>query len=99
MSAADKPAKPIWPHSTLEDVVRRVAASTIPLLLYPRRWVHRRVETLDFVDITRLRRRMSIDFTVPNRSGIPVVLRTGQSIAFVPIALLSKRVLRNFDVR
>jgi hypothetical protein len=61
--------------------------------------VHRRVDTVTFLDSNRVARRTSIDFTIPKRRFLPVEFRTGRSIAFIPLTLLSKRVLRNFDLR
>lgn len=88
----------VSPDRLLEPVLHRVAASVVPLLLEPRSWVHRRVESIDFLDAAIVRRRVSIDFSIPRRAHIPTRLATGQQIAFVPIALLGKKVLRNFDL-
>lgn len=69
------------------------------MLMQPRLWVNRRVETIEFIDVARLRRHISIDFTIPQRNRIPVTLQTGQALTFVPLSLLNKRTLRNFSVR
>ena len=56
-------------------------------------WVHRRVEVVEFVTDEVMRRRVSIDFTVPER--LPVV--AGRTV--VPLALMRKRPMTAFDLR
>jgi hypothetical protein len=58
-------------------------------------WVRRRVETIRFVDGTRARVGMSIDFAIPDLS--PFLVEEGATIA-VPLAMPRKVLLRNFDV-
>jgi lysophospholipase L1-like esterase len=55
-------------------------------------WVHRRVESIEFLDESTIRRRISVDFT-PGGS-----LPAGSSV-HAPIALLHKGVLTRFDLR
>lgn len=55
-------------------------------------WVHRRVETFEFPDADTIRRRMSVDFTLP-----PSSVDQHESIA-VPLTILKKGYLRNFDL-
>ncbi len=56
-------------------------------------WVHRRVETFEFPAADTVRRRMSVDFTLPEVDelavGVPVQ---------IPIMTLKKGNLRHFDV-
>jgi hypothetical protein len=59
-----------------------------------RRWVNRRVETFSFLDADTVRRRMSVDLTVP-RMGF---LLAGATV-FVPLMMREKRDLRHLDVR
>lgn len=58
------------------------------------KWVHRRVETFEFLDAETVRRRMSVDFTLPEHRAI----EEGETV-FVPLMIIEKRDLRNLDVR
>jgi hypothetical protein len=93
------PALPEWTWPEERDQAEMVdlAISTLPLLLDPQRWVHRRVEAFVLLDEARLRRRVSVDFTVPNTAYYQ--RQSGLRQAAVPLAQLRKRVLRNLDVR
>lgn len=55
------------------------------LLESPRRWVHRRVESVSFIDDSTVRRRVSIDLSVP------------KGLKLVPIATLTKDLLVDLD--
>lgn len=44
------------------------------LLLEPRKWMHRRVETVSFVDERSLQRRVSVDLTVPGKEVLGPLL-------------------------
>ncbi len=68
------------------------------MLLQPSTWIHRRVETLVFIDDARVRRRVSVDFTVPDLPKIVVPRPDHQGLVLLPIALLDKRLLRKFDL-
>ena len=70
------------------------AAAIYPLLVDPGAWIHRRVETAEFVDDRLVRRRVSFDFTVPQRVES---IDTGE-LLFLPLTLLRKGPLRNFDL-
>ncbi|HEU4657957.1 MAG TPA: hypothetical protein VFR97_10540 [Capillimicrobium sp.] len=59
-----------------------------------RTWINRRNETFTFLDADTVRRRMSVDFTLPPST----TLRPGD-MALVPLMLLTKQDLRNLDVR
>jgi lysophospholipase L1-like esterase len=60
-------------------------------------WVHRRVESVAMVEDT-LRRRVSVDFTLPDWTpGMTVSWRQGQAW-FAPIAVLAKQTLTSFDL-
>jgi hypothetical protein len=69
-------------------------AYTVLLALNPRAWVLRRVETFEFLDFATVRRRMSVYFRFPELPG----LREGATV-HVPLLVLAKRDLRNFDIR
>jgi hypothetical protein len=65
------------------------ATRLLQLLAEPARWTHRRVERVVFLDDRTVRRRVSVDFEVPAElEGVPV-----------PLALLRKRPLVEFDLR
>ncbi|HTB49698.1 MAG TPA: hypothetical protein VK701_01850 [Solirubrobacteraceae bacterium] len=60
-------------------------------------WVARRVETVTFEDPDTVRRKMSIDFAPPK---LPVVCTLeGKPLHFLPLTLLRKRRLTNFDLQ
>ena len=56
-------------------------------------WVKRRVETVDFLGAGSLRRRVSVDFQIPDSEFL-----YGVSPRAVPLALLEKRPLVDFDI-
>lgn len=64
------------------------------LLLAPDKWIRRRVESIAFVDANSLQRRVSIDFEPPTAELTGV-----EGLPIMPLALLEKRVLVNFDAR
>src|SRR4051794_19784258 len=52
-------------------------------------WVHRRVESITWVDERVWRRHVSIDFTIPE--GLPASRRRGdRDLYYVPVASLQK---------
>jgi hypothetical protein len=58
-------------------------------------WVVRRVEGIQFVDDRTVRRRVSVDYTVPREA---VMLRVGEQRARVlPLALMRRKNMINFD--
>jgi hypothetical protein len=60
-------------------------------------WTDRRVESVSFLDPDTVRRRVSVDFTIP---ALPTVIqRRGVPLQYVPVALLRKRRLIQFDLR
>ena len=56
-------------------------------------WVYRRVETIEFPNADVVRRRMSIDFSLP-----PSGLVEDDDWVYVPVMILRKANLRNFDL-
>lgn len=64
------------------------------MLATQQHWIHRRVETIEFLDVSRIRRRMSMDFVVPSTD-----LLFADEMATIPLAVLAKRNLENFDIR
>ena len=61
-------------------------------------WVVRRVEKIEFVDDRTVRRRVSVDYTMPDSA---VVLRTvdGREIRILPVALMRRKNMIQFDFR
>lgn len=68
------------------------------LLLDTQRWIHRRVERVQYTDSELLRWQFSVDFTIPPE--FPDLEHGQGPVYFVPIALLRKwPPLMNLDVR
>jgi hypothetical protein len=78
------------------DAERFAAAAVYRLLVAPAAWIHRRVEAVEFVDDRLVRRRVSLDFTVPTTLGGLAIDRT--LLPFLPLTTLRKVPLRNFDL-
>jgi hypothetical protein len=88
---ADNPNADL-PSSPLDDV-GEPAKYAVRLALTFGNWVHRRIETFEFVDADTVRRKMSVDFTFPKDGWL-----TDGQIVYVPVMLLGKENLRNLDV-
>lgn len=61
------------------------------------RWVHRRVEQIEFLDDRSVRRKVSVDIELP--SNEPEREVAGKPMDLVPLALLRKEPLVGFDLR
>jgi hypothetical protein len=72
---------------------RQVAASAITLLA-DYTWIHRIVESVEFLDESRVRRQVSVDLTLP-----PGLVRTRTGAAVVPLLVASKKVITALDLR
>src|SRR4051794_32620151 len=55
-------------------------------------WINRRVERIELVDDETIRRQVSVDFT------LPAWLADDGATVYVPVAVLRRRALTNFDV-
>lgn len=66
------------------------------LIANPASWINRRVETVELLSQEQTRRRVSIDFTLPD--GHIEELTTPEGVV-VPISVLTKEPRRNFDLR
>jgi hypothetical protein len=94
-----------WASEDYEDAAHGIGLALLPLLLSPRYWVHRRVETIGVLSDEQVRRSVSVDFTVPHL--VRDLLRlppepyetSDQALFAVPIAIIGKGKLRNFDLR
>jgi hypothetical protein len=66
LTASTGPARPSRP-----DPYITAGVVIVPLLLRPASWIHRRVETIQFVDERTVRRHVSVDFSLPFRRLVP----------------------------
>jgi hypothetical protein len=64
-------ASPASGRSGRPDPYSTAGVVMLPLLLAPRSWIHRRVETIRFVDERTVRRSVSVDFSLPVRRLLP----------------------------
>jgi hypothetical protein len=71
-----------------------IAASD--LIANPASWINRRVETIELLSHEETRRRVSIDFTLPEAKTEKLTTEHG---VVVPISVLTKEPRRNFDLR
>ena len=78
-----------------QDIPKHQALLLGVLPLGPQQWIHRRVEQVSYIDASTVRRRISIDFEVPDGS----IVRDAPGPVYVPIAQLAKRSLSRFDLR
>ena len=66
------------------------------LIAEPKRWINRRVETVEMLSQEETRRRVSVDFTLSDEQRRRLTTRHG---VVVPISVVSKHARRNFDMR
>src|SRR4051794_8632976 len=86
-----------WPDELYADVAWPVALACLELLSDEARWIHRRVETVDLLAQELVRRQVTVEFTLP--APLHEDLRVGPGGPWcVPIAILEKQPLRNFDL-
>lgn len=85
----------IFTHSRRDSTSNEdeLAKYAVRLALTFSNWVHRRTETFQFVDANTVRRRMSVDFTLP-----PSEQLAEGDIVYVPLMILEKEDLRHLDV-
>jgi len=65
-----------WPGEVLEERSGEIAVGFAALLTRQAAWRHRRVETITVLSHERVRRHVSVDFTVPvaHREELPQLL-------------------------
>jgi hypothetical protein len=85
-----------WPGEVLDERAGEIAVGFAALLTRQAAWRHRRVETIHVLSHERVRRHVSVDFTVPEPHREEIALADGQWV--VPLAYLAKRLLVNFDL-
>jgi hypothetical protein len=85
-----------------EAEVRSAAKTALKLFLTSAEWTHRRVETIEVIDERIVRRKLSVDFTVPVESPVAMSQRgfrgggvrpkatADDELAFVPITWLRR---------
>lgn len=89
-----------WPQQAYQSVAQdeMVALDILDLVNSSEQWLHRRVEAVDFYDNTTATYRVSLDFTVPPKAPV-IDLSSSSAARLLPITMLAKRPLANFDVR
>src|SRR4051794_33568016 len=85
-----------WPGEVLDERSGEIAVGFAALLTRQAAWRHRRVETITVLSHERVRRHVSVDFTVPAEHRDEIQLSEGEWI--VPLAYLAKRLLVHFDL-
>jgi hypothetical protein len=78
---------------TLADISLTQALNLCVLVLEPEEWIHRRVEQVSYLDHNTIRRRITVDFDVPDLDS------TAGETLYLPIAQFAKHKLVNFDMR
>ncbi|WP_028061915.1 hypothetical protein [Solirubrobacter soli] len=85
-----------WPGEVLDERSGEIAVGFAALLTRQAAWRHRRVETIRVLSHERVRRHVSVDFTVPVAHRAEIQLSEREWI--VPLAYLAKRLLVHFDL-
>jgi hypothetical protein len=91
----------MWFDDVLDAKAQPLVEALLVLLANGQRWRHRRVETLTPVSAAFVRRRISIDFTVPDElhAGLRLTGTGAHGQWLVPLGWLARRQLVNFDLR
>lgn len=87
-----------WPDERYEQASESIALACLELLTDEPRWIHRRVETIDLLAQELVRRQVTVDFTLPETLLDDLRIAAAGPWC-VPLAILEKRPLRNFDLR
>ena len=88
---------PAQARAYVESLCQPCGLRVLHLWINSSTWVPRRVEHVRFVDGQTVRRQVTVDFSVP--AYAPVIKLNGQMHEMVPLALLQKKTLVNFDLR
>ncbi|HEX5618658.1 MAG TPA: hypothetical protein VFX51_09570, partial [Solirubrobacteraceae bacterium] len=94
-----------WMDEILEQRAEPIAEAVLPLVLNGPRWRHRRVISIAPLSGTIVRRRVSVDFTVPPQfhDGLRLPVEHGRTGAddqwVVPLGWLARRPLVSFDLK
>ncbi len=75
------------PHEDVDEALKRIGRAAAPLLLPDQHWVHRRVQSMGYLDLHLVETGVSIDFTTPEsiRENLRFERRT-----LVPLSVLPK---------
>jgi hypothetical protein len=88
-SAPLDPSEWGWADEVPDAAIQQMASVALSLLTDPERWIHRRVEQIEFIDRQTIRRQVSVDFTLPN--GLTSVGSfDGRDIYLAPLFLLKR---------
>src|ERR671931_2120946 len=93
---ARQPSPTMWFDEIIAARAQPLAEAILVLIANGQRWRHRRVETLTPVSAAFVRRRISIDFTVPDH--LHEALRLGDAQWLVPLGLVAPPPLGNFHL-
>lgn len=80
----------VWFPELSGPVLGTVTSSSLRLIRNAPGWVHRRVETLTFVDEGAVKRHLSVDFTLPGNFPPAFTLSDGQRVSYVPLTWLPR---------
>ncbi len=80
----------------LADSYYAAGVACTDLIVNPKSWVNRRVETIELLSREETRRRVSVDFTLPADRRDALTIEDG---LVAPISVLTKEARRNFDLR
>lgn len=81
-------------EDTLDEDLVDAGVACAALISDPKRWINRRVETVEMLSQEETRRRVSIDFTLSDKQRAELATPHG---VIAPISVLSKQPRRNFD--
>ncbi|HZM31439.1 MAG TPA: hypothetical protein VFB77_13170 [Acidimicrobiales bacterium] len=87
------------PVDQLEHALRchHCGLTLLGLIISSPAWVTRRVESVSFRDHRTVRRRVSVDFTVP--LAAPTFIINGTPYRLLPLTIMRRKSLVNFDLR
>ena len=83
-----------WPGEVLEERSGEIAVGFAALLTRQAAWRHRRVESITVLSHERVRRHVSVDFTVPVAHRDEIELSSGEWV--VPLAYLARTASTTF---
>src|SRR5207248_6685635 len=91
-----------WPKTPSEwatlSSCRHCGLTMLRLFVRSADWVVRRVENIDFLDERTVRRRVSVDFAAPPEA-VAFLRDDGRRVRILPLALMRRKSLINFDLR
>jgi hypothetical protein len=89
----------MWSSELSESEARWAALLLVDLMLRPKDWIHRRVETVAFDDHQSATRGVLVDFSIPDPSqGLRDSFPTDATNVTLPVAIMRKRRMRVFQL-